>query len=515
MSAASSKHVAIIGAGIGGLAAAIDLATAGIRVTLLERASAPGGKLRTVGTPDRPIDAGPTVFTMRWVFESLFEDAGARLADHLVTHPATTLARHAWAGEQRLDLFADREQSADAIGRFAGAKDAAGYLAFCEEAARIYLTLEAPFIRAARPRMSDLVTAAGIGPSLRLKPFTSLWSAIAARMRDPRLRQLFARYATYCGTSPYLAPATLMLVAHVEQEGVWLIEGGMHRLATALADLATRLGATIRYDAPVTEVIVVSGQARGVRLANGDAIHADAVLMNGEPTALAAGLLGAAARRGAKVLKLPKRSLSATTWAGLAETRGFDLVRHTVFFSNDYKLEFDLMGAGRLPTEPTTYICAQDRPDSDAPAPAGPERLLVLVNAPAVGDHRAFSQVEIDQCTQGMTSLLNRCGLHLRWTEPPTMTTPAAWHRLFPASAGALYGPAVNGPIASFKRPENRTPVPGLYLAGGSTHPGAGVPMAALSGRRAAANILHDLAPPRGLTRLLRRAATPSGTLTR
>ena len=515
-------HVVVIGAGIAGLAAALDLIVHGHRVTVLERAPAVGGKMRQVPSAGGPIDAGPTVFTMRWVFDALFENAGAGVEDLLRLTPAETLARHAWDGGQTLDLFADRERSADAIARFASPRDGAGYLGFCKVAARIYQTLEPTFIKAARPSPNQFVARAGVLNALRLKPFSTLWSAIAAEMTDPRLRQLFARYATYCGTSPYVAPATLMLVAHVEQEGVWLIEGGMHRLAAAIAALAEVHGAAIRTNAHVQDILVSPGpqpRVDAVRLDDGELISADAVIMNGEPSALAAGLLGPGPAHAAEPVRPGARSLSALTWAGTVAAEGLPLLRHNVFFSNDYRREFDQIEAGVLPTEPTVYVCAQDRGAGGStcgPDQGEPERALVLVNAPANGDRRAFSQAEIDQCLQGMTSLLSRCGLRLRFTEPPVMTGPAQFQRLFPGSAGALYGQRVEGGFASFRRPQNRTKLPGLYLAGGSTHPGAGVPMAALSGRRAAAEVIEDLPrlPPRrpASTSPSPTAAMPGGT---
>jgi 1-hydroxycarotenoid 3,4-desaturase len=172
-----------------------------------------------------------------------------------------------------------------------------------------------------------------------------------------------------------------------------------------------------------------------------------------------------------------------------AETSGFPLVRHNVFFSDAYQAEFDeMLQRHRLPARPTVYICAQDR---DTDAVAGPERLLCLVNAPAVGG--AITDAEIERCGEAMMRLLRHCGLTLRPTAPPEITGPAAFSKLFPATEGALYGRAVHGAQASFRRPGTRTKLAGLYLAGGSTHPGAGVPMAALSGRLAAASVLADL----------------------
>ena len=501
----------VIGGGVGGLAAAIDLARQGCDVTLLERASAPGGKMRRVEVGGRLLDAGPTVFTMRWVFEALFADAGHDLADYLTLRPAAVLARHAWSATERLDLFADIARSAEAIGDFAGAADARGFLAFCAQARRTYETLEGPFIGSARPTPVSL--AFGVGDPRRMlaiRPFQTMWAALSGHMRDPRLRQLFGRYATYCGSSPFLAPATLMLVAHVEQQGVWLVEGGMHRVASALADLATACGATLRYSAEVAEIVVAGGRATGVRLASGERLPADAVVVNADPAALPAGLLGLAARRAVAPLASAARSLSAVTWAMVAEAKGFPLLRHNVFFSGDYKAEFDELARGRLPGEATVYVCAQDRDDTDA-APDGPERLLCLINAPPIGDARDFTQAEIMECANRSLNLMGRCGLGLRPAADPVTTTPAGFDRLFPGTGGALYGPAVQGAMATFRRPGSRTRLPGLYLAGGGTHPGAGVPMAALSGRLAASALMADL----GSTRRSRVAVMSGGMSTR
>ena len=503
-------RVVVIGAGIGGLAAALDLARQGCAVTVLDRAAAPGGKMRQVMVDGRPVDAGPTVFTMRWVFDSIFADAGAALDSHVVLHEAALLARHAWGGEARLDLFADIARSADAIAALAGPADARGYLAFCAYAKRVYDTLEGPFIRGALPSPVGLARAVG-NPArlLAIRPFQTMWSAISAHMRDPRLRQLFGRYATYCGSSPFAAPATLMLVAHVEQQGVWLVEGGMHRVAGALAALAQAKGAVFRYGAEVAEISVAGGRASGVRLADGERIAADAVVVNADPNALAAGLFGAPVSRATPATPPAARSLSALTVAMTATAAGFPLARHNVFFSADSRAEFDALARGAMPADPTVYVCAQDRGDADDVS-GGPERLLILANAPPDGDARGPTQAEVTTCVNRALDKIGAAGLRLTPTGAEA-TTPQQFERLFPATGGALYGPAVHGAMATFRRPGSRTKMPGLYLAGGATHPGAGVPMAALSGRQAASALMADLAS----TRPFRRTATPGGTSTR
>ncbi len=490
-----AEQVVVVGAGVGGLAAAVELAGAGYDVTVLERAAAPGGKMRRVRAGGAAIDAGPTVFTMRWVFEELFARAGASLEACVTLRRAEVLARHAWDdGASRLDLFADVARSAEAIGTLAGSAEARGFLGFCDHARRIYATLETPFIRGSRPTPLSLVRDAGVSPMLRIQPFDSMWKALGRHFADPRLRQLFGRYATYCGSSPFSAPATLMLVAHVEQEGVWYVEGGMHELALALARLALGVGGSIRYGSEVAEIGTAAGRVSGVVLKDGERIAADAVVLNADSASLAAGFFGDGVRNAGASVGHEARSLSAITWAMRASTRGFPLVRHNVFFSRDYAAEFaDLFGRRRLPQAPTVYVCAQDR--GDGGVHEGPERLLCLVNAPADGDVSPLSTGDIETCTTATFRLLDRCGLRVDQATATTVrTTPAEFNALFPATGGALYGQAVHGAMATFRRPGSRTKLPGLYLAGGSTHPGAGVPMAALSGCRAADSVRADLA---------------------
>jgi 1-hydroxycarotenoid 3,4-desaturase len=323
---------------------------------------------------------------------------------------------------------------------------------------------------------------------------------------------LFARYATYCGSSPFRSPATLMLVAHVEQEGVWYVEGGMQRLALELAHLAQRKGAALRCSTAIAEIVVERGRVQAVRTEQGERIPIEAVICNADASALADGLLGAGAVRAVRGTPTTKRSLSAVTLVLRARTSGFELAHHSVFFGSDYRKEFeDIFRRGRLPSSPTIYVCAQDRRDAAGPVRRA-ERLLLLINAPANGDIPEIDDTELDSCEERIFRSLGLCGLRIEHQPNAVIrTVPKDFQRLFPATGGALYGPASHGWMASFTRAGSRTAIRGLYLAGASSHPGPGLPMAATSGRLAAAALLSDL----GSTPFFRTAATRGGMSTR
>ena len=512
-----TERVVIVGGGVGGLACAVLLAARGLDVTVIERAGSVGGKMRTVSVAGQQIDSGPTVFTMRWVFEEIFAAAGADFGACVKTTPLAILARHARDQHERFDLPADIAAATAAVSAFSGLDEGRRFAAFCADARAIYSTLKTTFLTAQRPGIFGLTQRIGfsqVEALLGLRPFDTLWRALGSYFHDPRLRQLFGRYATYVGSSPFMSPATLMLIAHVEQVGVWSIDGGMQRLAEALMTLATAQGARVILNAEVSEIIVAHGRAAGVALRDGTRIAADAVVVNADPAAVSSGLFGASAQVATPAVNAADRSLSALTWSAVSRTSGFPLLRHNVFFSRDYAAEFADIRRGSLPASPTIYVCAQDRGGRDDETSPGRdnERLLMLVNAPGRGDQGDLDQTEIAACQFQVLAALRRCGLDVTLNAAATeITQPATFHKLFPGTGGALYGRASHGWRASFQRPASHTKIPRLYLAGGATHPGAGVPMAALSGGLAAERLLSDLHS----TRRFHPAGTSGGTSTR
>ena len=508
-------EVAVIGAGIGGLSAAVRLAAAGADVALIEAQGYPGGKMRTLPSAAGPVDAGPTVLTMKPVFEALFAAAGARLEDHVTLIPQPILARHWWPDGGTLDLFPDTQASAHAIGTGFGAKAAREFLAFDARMAQALAAFEAPMMLSPRPAPMAAARAMATRPGLwpLMAPGRSLAALLKAHFTDPRLRQLFGRYSTYVGGTPTHSPAVLGLIWRAEAAGVWAVQGGMHALAQALAGLFETLGGRLYLNAPVAGLDIASGALTGMRLADGRRVSCRQAVFNGDPAALVAGLMGEDARRAILPAATEPRALSARVWTFAAEATGAPLTHHNLFFADTEAAEFAPLDRGEAPSDPTVYICAQDRKTGPA---NGPERFQFILNAPALAKGAAPDPAEATACLTQTLTRLSRFGL--RFSPEPTaeaLTMPQHFAALFPGSRGALYGRSPHGALAPFLRPTARTKVTGLYLAGGGAHPGAGVPMAALSGANAAQAVLLDRTSRSPISRSTSaRTAMPGGIST-
>lgn len=484
-----TADVVVVGAGIAGLAATLSLATIGLRVTLLESHAHLGGKIRNVPTQAGPAAAGPTVLTLRHVFDDLFQMAGVSLEDVVPMIKQDTIARHFWPDGSSLDLFADHAISRQAIKAFSGEKSADEFDRFCERAERLFDAFEGPVMSAAEPNMTHLVGHVLRQPSLipTMGPFFSLRGMLMKSFTDPRLRQLFGRYATYVGAAPAHAPAILSLIWQAEARGVWAIPGGISRLAEGIAATARARGARILTGMHVAEIIRDGSHVTGVRCKDGRVFNSAAVIHAGDPRALASGLCGRDVSSVAAQTLNVSRSFSARVHSFAARPEGPELAHHNVFFDANPDEEFADLMAGKLPRNPSFYICAMDR-DLGQPVP-DPERFEIITNAPAMPDSLEDPTTWNPKIIQKMA----RFGIRFSpMPSPASVTTETHFSEMFPGSKGALYGQSSHQLTASLKRPTARSGIPGLYLAGGGCHPGAGVPMAALSAKHAVAAIVND-----------------------
>ena len=489
--APQAPRALIIGAGIAGLACAVRLRAAGYQVTILERHAIPGGKIRTVPSPAGPIDAGPTVLTMRHVFDELFACLGARIEDHVTLIRQDVLAWHFWPDGSTLDLSRDTERNIGAIRAFAGDQAAQQFTRFSRRTRQLFAAFDAPMMQAADPQLATLTKTVLKRPGLipAMAPLSTLKSLLRSAFDDPRLRQLFGRYATYVGGSPTHAPALLSLIWQAEATGVWVVQGGMHKLTDALTALLHTHDVDIRTNAHVARIETQNDRAAAVHLDDGTRVPCDVLIHAGDPRALATGALGPAVRHIAQVTTRAPRSFSARVLSFAATPERDDLAHHNVFFQSDAEGEFRDLMAGRIPARPSFYVCALDRGQGTDPPPL--ERFEIITNAPAT-DH-PIDPEDLSTWLHQITQQMAQFGMTFSPTPTvQTVTTPQAFGQMFPASLGALYGQSPHGMTAALKRPRARTSIPNLYLAGGGTHPGAGVPMATLSARHAVEAILSD-----------------------
>jgi phytoene desaturase len=487
-----AEPIAIIGGGIGGLSAAIHLAAAGERVIVFEQNAQVGGKMGELRAEGFRWDTGPSVITMPHVFDALFATAGKRTADYLTLLPAEPLTRYFYRDGTVLDATRDLPRMIAQIEQIER-RDVEGYLAYLTYAARLHRITGKVFIYDTPPTPASLFKVP-LRDALRVDAMRSMDAAIRSFVRSPHLRQLLGRFATYVGASPYRAPATLNVIAHVELNGgVYYPRGGIYAIARAMARLATELGVEIRTSCAVERILVAGRRVNGVQVGS-ERIGVKAVIANVDVATVYEKLLPAEAVSAARLQRLLRAEPSCSGYVLLLGVQGAHerLAHHNIFFTDDYRAEFaDIFERGVPPNDPTVYVAITSKSDPED-APAGMENWFVLINAPALSERYDWTRDALRYRDQVLAALA-KFGVTLD-VRAEHQLTPADIARLTGARRGALYGTSSNTPFAAFLRPHNRArDVRGLYFAGGTAHPGGGVPMVTLSGGVAARLLLADL----------------------
>ena len=464
-------RIAVAGAGVGGLAAAVRLAHAGHAVTVFEQSAMPGGKAGRVERDGFVFDSGPSLLTMPWVLRDLFAETGAPLETEIELLPVEPVTRYAFADGSGFDMSADLPRAVEALEAWspgAGA-DWRRFMAVCESmwlASQPFLTGPPPW-----PPRRPVAGAAPPDPRdfLRVRPWQTLAGLARSVTSDLRLRMVIERFATYAGADPRRAPAALAVAGYVEHAwGAWHVHGGIYAIVEALVRRLEALGGELRCGAAVRRPVVRDGRVAGVETDTGF-FAADRVLWNGD------------ASRGRRA---GNRSLSG--FALMLGLRGAEreLPHHTILFPGDYAAEFDDVFTRRVPVrEPTLYLSAASASDPSA-APEGGENVFVLVNAPT-HEHgvdwdslaAAYEEHVLDRLAAQGYDFRERIVVRVR-------RTPADLERETGAVGGAIYGAAPHGRFGTLKRPPNEVRgIRGLYRVGGTTHPGGGLPLVMLSGK--------------------------------
>ena len=474
------QQALIIGGGLGGLATALRLSSRGWSVTVCEAGPKVGGKLNHWSQDGFVFDTGPSLITIPRVFDELFAEAGSSLKEQVQLIPLNPLADYVYPDGTCLTYSTDLPELSGAI-RQLDKRDVDGLNRFMELGKHIFNLSDVTFFRRPPfdPPSIDTLKA------LKHFPILHAWGkyhkTVTSFFHNPYLQQLYDRYPTYVGSSPYRSPATLNVIPYMELTyGGWYVRGGLYCIIEALVKMLEQAGATIICDAAVQKIEHATQRVRRVHLSSGESIDADIIVMNGDPSYTPI-LLGEAQ---ALPLEKKKRSMSGfVLLLGIGRTLP-TLKHHTIYFSGDYEYEFKQLFEDRcFPDDPTVYVNIASRSDSSV-TPQGGETLFLMANAPA--NDTIWDDARIEAARRAVFKRLKSSGFpdiqdDIRVSE---VWTPTRIAQRYNMPGGAIYGTHSHGWRSAFMRPPNKDRrYEGLYYVGGSTHPGGGTPTVVMSSR--------------------------------
>jgi phytoene desaturase len=501
-----APHVAVIGAGFGGLAAAAHLARAGVQVTVFEKAPAVGGKAARLERDGFHFDAGPTVLTMPWIAEETFAAAGVRLDQVVQLRRVEPVCCCVLPDGRRFAVSADAAATSAAIAQISR-RDAASWPAFLADCRGLWLAAGEPYLEAPFTGFRDL-GARMLRRGARLRSLAAARGSLADLARrhfsSPALRAYVDHFAAYVGASPAHASAALALIAHAEiRLGAYCPGGGMHEVASQLAQAVTARGVRIACATEVTGIDVDHrGRAAGIiaRAVEGDRrpvhIAADAVVANVDPRTLVAKLLPERWRAAAGAARLETRtpSLSGFVWAFGVAGEWPAGAAHSLLLGRDPEAEYEAIFDRReIPDDPTIYLSVASLLDPDR-APPGHHTVYTLLNAPASAQRVDWNRESARLRALILARLERLYGGDIRSRIRAEVFVTPEQLAATGSVDGAIYGAAPHGPLGGFLRPGNRAAgIRRLYYAGGATHPGGGVTLAMRSGWFATELLLTDL----------------------
>ena len=505
MRGTASKRVTVVGAGVGGLAAAIRLAASGFAVDVFEKNSSIGGRMNRLATEEGfTFDTGPSLLLMTDTYRDLFRAAGRKLEDYVELLPLDNEYRVNFGDGDSMNI---RRTLPELIGELERIEPGVTprFYRFLEDACNKYRLGRSEFVERDFDNAADFFNARNLKLLWKTQATRNYYRAVSRYFRTEKLRQAFSLQTMYLGLSPFDAPAVYSLLPYTElaEDGLWFPKGGMYSLVEAFGRLAGELGVNLHLDSPVEEVLVEDGRARGVRV-NGEAHRADAVLANADLPYVYRSLLPKSADADFAPPRRKRRSLQYTASAFMlylgVEGELESLKHHNFFLSGEYRENFEaIFRDGRLPDDPSFYAVVPSRTEPEM-APQGSESLFVLVPVPHLGSGRssgvdwdregaAFKERVYD-LLEGRAGIKNIRGR----VAHETVKTPREWLSDYNLEEGAAFGLGHGIFQVGYFRPPIASPsVNGMYFVGASTRPGTGVPLVVIGARLAAERIAREV----------------------
>jgi phytoene desaturase len=478
------RKAAIVGAGIAGIAAAIRLARKGYEVSVFEANSYPGGKLSAFEQNGYRFDAGPSLFTMPQLVDELFALCSKEPSHYFAYIRLPVVCQYFYEDSTRITAHSQPERFAKEIEQKTG-ESADKILCFLQDSQTKYNLTAEVFLHRSLHKASTYFNAhawKGYTNFTKLDVFRTMHQANKAKFKDPRVVQLFNRYATYNGSDPYQTPATMNIIPHLEYNiGAYFPKKGMYSITQSLVQLAEEMGVCFTYTSPVQEIITDGQKVGGVKV-NESIFAADVVVSNMDVVNTYKKLLPKASQP-KKILNQPKSSSALIFYWGI-QKRFPQLDMHNIFFSQDYAQEFThIFRQKNIYQDPTVYIniTSKHKPDD---APEGCENWFVMINVP-----NNSGQDWDELITQGRKNILAKLSRILQTDIEPliaceSILDPRTIESRTSSSQGALYGNSSNNRYAAFLRHANfSSQIQNLYFCGGSVHPGGGIPLCLLSAK--------------------------------
>jgi phytoene desaturase len=491
-----ATSVIVIGAGVGGIAAAAHLAQQGVHVTVLEKNEHAGGRCDQFMRDGHRFDTGPTLFVMPLLYQAEFAALGASMEERIDLQRVDPTYQLIFDDGTRLSLTSDMKRLEEQLECMEpGSFD--GFLRYMQEGHRHYdLALERLVTRDFRSA-SDFLSLANLPLLYQIKPLVNHYRNMSSYFSAPRLKSAFTFQDLYMGLSPFEAPATFSMMPYTElAHGVWYPRGGMYSVVDALVSIAEEAGVEFIYEASVQHIDVKGNVARGVTLEDGTHLEADAILANADLPYVYKELLPEDGR--AERLEHRRFSCSVISFFWGLKKRYDVLGPHTLFLADDYRENFDSLIHDRgLPNHPSIYIHAPARLDASM-APAGEDTLIAIVPVGHMKNTEdqdwetirdlARASVLSRLASVGITDLEQNLQFEMSYT-------PQSWHKLYNLMKGATHGLCHNLTQLGYFRPQNRHPLyRNLYFVGASTHPGTGMPTALVSGRLSSQRMVEESA---------------------